>query len=182
MGRNIVEVVYYVAVSLDGYIAGADGSVEWLAPFEADNEDYGYKKFYESVDALLMGSRTYEQVLSFGAWPYEGKSTLIFSRKELETSQKDVFITANQPHEILSDLGKRNITRTWLVGGGELAASFRENRLITEYIFSFMPVYLGEGIPLFSTPSSIEYLNLEESQSYQNGVIQVRYLPLQHPD
>ncbi len=70
----MTEVVYYVAMSLDGCIATADGGVEWLAPFESGGEDRGYVDFYSSIDSLLMGSRTYEQILSFGDWPY-GETT-----------------------------------------------------------------------------------------------------------
>ena len=66
------EVVYYVAASLDGYIATPDGGVEWLAPFEGTGEDYGYAKFYTSVDAVLLGRKTFEKSLSFGEWPYPG--------------------------------------------------------------------------------------------------------------
>ena len=67
------EIVYYVATSIDGYIASPDGSVEWLSPYEGKGEDYGYTEFYDSVDGVLLGSRTYEKALSFGAWPYSDK-------------------------------------------------------------------------------------------------------------
>ena len=66
------EVVYYVATSLDGYIATPEGSVDWLSTFEGTEEDYGYAEFYSTVDALLLGSRTYEQNLAFGEWAYCG--------------------------------------------------------------------------------------------------------------
>jgi hypothetical protein len=67
------EIVYYVAASLDGYIATTEGKVDWLSAFEGTEEDYGYAEFYSTVDALLLGSRTYEQILAFGEWPYSGK-------------------------------------------------------------------------------------------------------------
>jgi dihydrofolate reductase len=69
----VTEIIYYVAASLDGYIAMPDGGVDWLSPYNTANEDYGYSAFYGSVDALIEGSRTYEQVLGFGEWPHPGK-------------------------------------------------------------------------------------------------------------
>ena len=63
------EVVYYVATSLDGYIATSDGSVDWLTPFQAQREDHGATEFEASVDALLLGSHTYEFALQLGQWP-----------------------------------------------------------------------------------------------------------------
>jgi hypothetical protein len=61
----VPEVIYYVAASVDGYIATMDGGIEWLAPFEGTGEDYGYAQFYDSVEAVLLGRRTYEK----RAWP-----------------------------------------------------------------------------------------------------------------
>jgi dihydrofolate reductase len=170
------QVIYYVAASLDGYIAIPDGGLEWLAPFEAKGEDYGYADFYESIDAVLLGSRTYEKSLSFGKWPFPGKPTWVFSRRQVAAAEPDVVITPDTPEQVMADLMGRGMERAWMVGGGALAASFREHRLITEYIVSVIPVILGEGIPLFSACGEREYLQLTDSCAYENGVVQLRYL------
>ena len=170
------EVVYYVAASLDGYIATPDGGVEWLAPFEGTGEDYGYAKFYASVDAVLLGRKTYEQSLSFGEWPYPGKPCWVFSRQQIEVAQPGVTLTTQSPIEVTAALRARNLRRAWLVGGGELAASFRAHGLITEYIVSIIPVILGAGVPLFASPGPKENLKLADSKSYPNGVTQLRYV------
>jgi dihydrofolate reductase len=184
------EIVYYVATSLDGYIATPDGGIAWLAPFEATGEDYGYAAFYASVDALLLGSRTYEQVVTFGPWPYPGKPCWVFSRQSLAPTQPEVTVTAGSPREAAAELEARGIHRAWLVGGGQLAAAFRAEALITEYIVSIIPVILGAGIPLFAAPlpdflgsweaSKIlpagEALTLVEEEAFRNGVVQLRYL------
>ena len=86
-------VLYYVAASLDGYIATHDGGVEWLSPFEGTGEDYGFAQFYASVDALLLGSRTYEQSLTFRVWPYPGKLCWVFSQRPLPVSRPEVILT-----------------------------------------------------------------------------------------
>lgn len=169
------EVVYYVAASLDGYIATPDGGVEWLAPFEGTGEDYGYAKFYASVDAVLLGRKTYERSLSFGEWPYPGKPCWVFSHARLEISQPNVKVTAGSPAEVVAEISARGLRRAWLVGGGALAAWFREQRLITEHIVAIVPVILGAGVPLFASGGAKESLKLVESTSYPNGLMQLRY-------
>lgn len=73
MAAAQIEIVYYVAASLDGFIATPDGGIEWLKPFEGGEEDYGYGAFYASVEAVLLGRVTYEKSLEFPEWPYAGK-------------------------------------------------------------------------------------------------------------
>jgi dihydrofolate reductase len=170
------QVIYYVAASLDGCIAISDGGLEWLAPFEGKGEDYGYDAFYDSVDAVLLGSRTYEKSQSFGAWPFPGKPSWVFSRRGIAAEQGDIVITSDSPAQVMAELDQRGVQRAWLVGGGALAGSFRQHRLITEYIVSVIPVILGEGIPLFASSGDREYLQLADSRSYPNGVVQLRYL------
>jgi dihydrofolate reductase len=181
---SMTEIIYYVAASVDGYIATPDGGVGWLAPFEGPAEDYGYAAFYASVDALLLGRRTYEQVLTFGEWPYGGKPCWVFSRRPMAPAQPEVIVTAQPPPQVAADLETRGIRRAWLVGGGQLAAAFRAEGLISEYIVSIIPVILGAGIALFDAPAAaVETLimpphmrlALVEHQVYANGVVQLRY-------
>jgi dihydrofolate reductase len=109
------EVVYYVAASLDALIATPDGSVGWLAPFESGDEDYGYSAFYASVDAVLLGSRTYQQSRAFASWPYPGKPCWVFSRRPLDVTEPAVTVTGEAPGRVLSELGRRGVRRAWLV-------------------------------------------------------------------
>lgn len=111
------EIVYYVAASLDGFIATPDGGIEWLQPFENTGEDYGYAQFYASVEAVLMGRKTYEQCLQFPEWPYAGKPYWMFSRSN-----------GNTPTNVVAEMRSRGIRRAWLVGGGKLAAAFPRRR------------------------------------------------------
>lgn len=171
----MIEVIYYVAASLDGFIATPDGGVDWLSPFEGTGEDYGYAAFYASIDALLIGSRTYEQALGFGEWPYAGKPCWVFSRRRIAAAQPGVTVTAADPRDVLRELEDRRLRRTWLVGGGALAASFRERGLIATYIVTVVPVLLGEGIPLFATPGPQEPLTLLEATPYPSGLVQLTY-------
>ena len=100
--RAMPEIIYYVASSLDGYIATADGSVDWLSLFHTAGEDHGAAELEASVDALLLGSHTYEFALKLGQWPSPDKLSWVFT-----------------------------LRRAWLMGGGKLAASFHADQLIS---------------------------------------------------
>jgi dihydrofolate reductase len=166
-------VVYYVAASVDGCIATSDGGVEWLAPFEG--RDYGYDTFLASVNALVMGRTTYEQVLRLGPWPYAGRHCVVFTHAAPAQSQADVVFTAEEPATVMADLRAAGRRRVWLVGGGRLAGSFQEVGLISEYIVYIMPVTLGAGIPLFRPHAGVATLRLTETCAYPDGVVRLTY-------
>jgi dihydrofolate reductase len=171
----VPQVIYYVAASVDGYIATMDGGIEWLAPFEGTSEDYGYAEFYDSVEAVLLGRRTYETSLAFDEWPYPRKPCWVFSHGNIRSLSADVIRTAQGPLQVMDHMEKSGIKRAWLVGGGALAASFRAEGLITEYIITIVPVVLGAGVPLFTDPGPPERLQLVEAKSYPKGLVQLRY-------
>jgi dihydrofolate reductase len=172
----MVTVIYYVAASLDGYIAPLDGGLSWLAPFESSGEDYGYADFYRSIDAVLVGSQTFKQIAEFPQWPYSDKPCWVFSRQPLPISLPHVFVTDQSPCEVVAALDRRGCQRAWLVGGGQLAGSFRAQDLITEYIVSVIPVVLGAGVPLFGSPAPAERLCLVASKVYPLGLVQLHYM------
>ena len=172
----MVEIIYYIAASLDGYIAPLDRGLSWLAPFESSAEDYGYADFYRSIDAVLVGSQTFQQASQFPQWPYPEKLCWVFSRQTLRISLPHVFVTDQSPWEVVVELGRRGCQRAWLVGGGQLAGSFRAQGLITAYIISVIPVLLGAGVPLFGLPAPAERLRLVASKVYPLGLVQLHYL------
>ncbi|MBF2028076.1 MAG: dihydrofolate reductase [Oscillatoriales cyanobacterium C42_A2020_001] len=171
-----MQVIYYVATSLDGYIATPDGGVEWLPIPDREGEDYGYAEFYASVDAVLMGRSTYEKSLEFGEWVYPGKPCWVFSRQQIDINQPDVTLTSCSPGEVVAELEARQFKRAWLVGGGQLASSFRAHGLISEYIITIIPTILGKGIPLFTSSDRVEKLKLVDTQTFEDGLIALRYV------
>jgi dihydrofolate reductase len=181
-GESMTHIIYYVAASVDGYIATADGGVEWLSAFDAAGEDYGYHDFYASVDGIVMGSRTYQQVLDFGDWPYPGKPTWVLSSRNVRTTREEVTVTSQSPLKLALEMDIRKIDRLWLVGGANLAASFRANGLISEYIVSIMPVVLGAGIPLLKAGGRDDALELSQVKRYSTGVVQLHYVPAAEPE
>ncbi|MCU9949935.1 dihydrofolate reductase family protein [Pseudomonas solani] len=169
------SLIYYVAATLDGYIARPDGSVDWLQPLEQSGDDHGYGAFYDSIDGLLMGRGTYETVLAMGgAWPYPGKPCTVLTRAELEPAAPQVRIAHNTPAEALAELAEAGCKRVWLVGGGSLAGTCYAAGLIDELIVSVVPHLLGAGIQMFATGLE-RRLQLHEQRSFATGVVQLHY-------
>jgi dihydrofolate reductase len=172
----MVDVIYYVASSLDGYIATGDGSVDWLSRFHIAREDHGFGEVNTSVDALLLGSHTYEFALKLGHWPSPDKLSWVFTRRDLAVLHPTITLTAQTPGEVINLLESRGLKCAWLMGGGKLAASFHAEQLISRYIISVFPVLLGSGIPLFaphSTPQ--EELQFRSAKPFKSGVVVLTY-------
>lgn len=168
------KVILYIASSLDGYIARKNGDVDWLSIVEAESEDYGYKAFYQTIDTVLLGRKTYEQVLTFGDFPYRQKACYVFSSTS-QSNTDDVQFINSDIVSFVNDLKKREGKDIWLVGGSELTKTFMTHDLIDEYIISIIPMILGEGIPLFANCGS-QHLKLIDTKRYASGLVQLHYL------
>jgi len=165
------KIVLYVATSLDGFIADCDGGVDWLFT----DGDYGYSAFLDGIEALIMGRKTYEQVLSFGEWPYGDKVAYVYTRSVLQGEHPHVEFVSGDVTTFVADLRARCSKDIWLVGGAELAAAFRAQDLIDEYVLSVHPVLLGEGISLFEGTQPRVELRLKDAKSYPSGLVQLTY-------
>lgn len=167
--------IYYVASSLDGYIARPDGSVDWLKYFQSQDDDHGYAAFYAGIDGLLMGRGTYLQCLDFGDWPYADKPAIVLTRaNHLPLASPRVELQHCPPSEALASLEARGCQRIWLAGGGSLAGNCLAADLLDEVIVSIIPHLLGAGIPLFGIGLE-RRLQLLEQRSFPSGIVQVRY-------
>ncbi|MFN6481437.1 MULTISPECIES: dihydrofolate reductase family protein [unclassified Nostoc] len=171
----MTKVTLYIAASLDGYIARSNGKIEWLSILDTEDEDYGYTDFYESIDAIVLGSKTYEVGLSFNEWPYPGKKSFVFTQRHLQCDREDVVFVSDPVKQALADIEAQSLENIWLVGGGKLINSFLQHSLIDEYIISTIPIILGGGIPLFPPPSPEEELELIHSKQYPTGLLQTHY-------
>jgi len=172
----MASVVYYVASSIDGFIAPIDGSLDWLSPFSGTDEDHGYADFYASVDALVVGARTYEQMLGFGEWPHQDRPVTVMSSRALPTAGTGITVSPQGPTAVVDRLASEGHRRIWLIGGGALASSFAEEGLIDEYVISYVPVLLGAGIGLLGGHGEMRALELIDAQSFADGIVQCRYL------
>ena len=148
----------------------------WLP--EGDSDDYGYAECYAGVDALVMGRRTYDQVLGFGEWPYAGKPAYVFTSNPPVDNPHGIEFVSASPTEFVQSVAALCSGAVWLVGGGNLAEQFRLARLIDEYWVFVIPVILGRGVPLFGGDAAPTSLRLESAQTYDDGGVMLRYRPV----
>jgi dihydrofolate reductase len=107
MSRQMLDIVYYVATSLDGYIATEDGGVDWLGRIGTAGEDHGAGDLQASVDALLLGSHTYEFALKLGQWPAPGTPSWVFTKRQLAVLHPSITLTSATPIEVVRRLAAR---------------------------------------------------------------------------
>jgi dihydrofolate reductase len=170
----------FIATSLDGFISRADGSIDWLN--EANDlvpkgEDIGYEHFISGVDALVMGRNTFEQVLSFGEWPY-GTTPVVVLSKQLDslpdTLPPTVSLTDEEPQALVQRLSSEGLTHLY-IDGGLTIQSFIVANLIDEITITIIPILLGEGKPLFGPQPTDVKLELLESKFFEFGFVQSKY-------
>ncbi|MDH5559664.1 MAG: dihydrofolate reductase family protein [Deltaproteobacteria bacterium] len=170
----------YIALSLDGYIARTDGGLDWLPGADgaelSGDEDFGYHQFMDTVDHLVMGRVSFEMVWSFGKWPYEKPATILsHSLKTLPPELPDsVELRNSSPVDLIEELKGRGRKKLY-VDGGKTIQGFLSDGMIDELILTWVPVLIGEGIPLFGPTGRDLELKLLESRSYPNGFVQSRY-------
>jgi dihydrofolate reductase len=169
------KVSLYISSTLDGFIARADGAIDWLIDFDDSDTDYGYADYYDSVDGLLMGSATFEMIRSLGPWPYNGKPAFVFTRRELAAEERDIYFYSGDPRQVIGSREFSGLGKLWLVGGSSMIAACIRKDLIDEYIITQLPVVLGHGLRLFPSPAPELWLHMTDCSSYDRGVLQVRY-------
>jgi len=171
------KIKLYIASSLNGKIAEKDGSVDWLYVKEGDEQpDYGYNKFYESIDTTIQGSSTYKQVESWGIeFPYPNKKNYVITRnKDLKNNEYVEFVSENHV-EFVKELQKQDGKDIWLIGGGLVNTMLLNAGLIDEIHLFTMPIILQDGIELFESLPNRTDLKLIKSQSHDTGAIESIY-------
>ena len=170
-----MDIVYYVATSLDGYIADADGGVDWLNQYMDTGEDYGYPVFYASVEGIVMGSHTYEFALKYAPKTEPDRPTWVFTTRDLPVSHSRVTLTSEDPKTVVKSIEDSGLKSVWLMGGGKIAGSFRQDGLISRYMIAVIPIILGDGIPLFDGPRRRDPLKLTDSKVFPTGIVMLTY-------
>jgi dihydrofolate reductase len=172
------RVTLYIATSVDGYVADAEGGVDWLEEFQTEsdgNEDVeGFSEFFESVDCLVMGATTYEQVLSFGQWPYDDRPTYVLTHRDLSPATEAVEFVARDVADLSTELRQR-YEHVWVVGGASTARAFLREREIDVLRLFYVPVLLGDGVPLFGGGYDRQKLRSCDAESHASGIVEHRY-------
>lgn len=175
------RIIVYIATSADGYIARPDGDVEWLNR-RPQTDDYGMRDFYSTVDTILWGRRTYDWLLRYFA--QRGKTeglfdtklaNYVFSRNPPKQVAAGAVFVAEPLKAFAQRLRAAPGKQIWMMGGGELIASFLDAGEIDEFDIHVIPVFIGEGIPLIAPRHRDVPLRLLGSQQYPDGVVRLRY-------
>jgi dihydrofolate reductase len=165
----------FVGISLDGFLARPDGSVDWLKPFEG--EDHGYLDFFKSIDTVVIGRRTYEFVLemlrSGVPWAYGNKRCVVMTHRPVE-GQNGERAFSGEPTVLLNQLEADGAQHVY-VDGGVVIRSFLTAHLLDRLTVSVVPVLLGAGFPLFGGVALESGLQFENAKSFENGLVQLRY-------
>jgi Dihydrofolate reductase len=170
------KIKLYIAVSLDGYIARSNGDIDWLTEYPINSEtNYGYNEFYKSIDTVIMGGRTYRDILCMDViFPYKDKTTYVVTRNPLSEKENIHFVTDNIIDTVLN-LREKEGQDIWLVGGGELITMLLNKDLIDEMVITYIPVILGNGISLFPNSPKESKWKLGNSIQFTNDVLQAIY-------
>ena len=172
-----METTVFVGTSLDGFIARSDGSLDWLQSESTQPQEYGFTAFFDSVDAVLIGRKTYDVVLGFEKWFYGSKPVFVLSRtlRKLEPPERAVCeLVTGTPKEVYDVLERRGFRHVY-VDGGVTVQGFLEAGLIQRVVVSRLPVLIGTGIPLFGPLSRDVRLEHVATRSFPSGLVQSEY-------
>jgi dihydrofolate reductase len=166
------KVVLGLGISLDGYIARPDGSVDFLFM----PKDYSMGPFFKTIDATVVGRKTYEVGLKMGGSFSDSKmKSYIFSNLLPPGERDGVIFTNDSPSNVVAAIRKKPGKNIWLMGGGELVRAFLKEDLVDELYIGVVPVLIGEGIPLFPGGFPQREFELLENKTFSKGMIALKY-------
>ena len=164
----------FIGTSLDGYIARADGALDFLPP--GGGESHGYVEFMATVDALVIGRKTYETVLGFDKWAYGNKRVFVLSTQSLASAPAGAVVEhlCREPADLVAQLESRGVGHVY-VDGGVTIQRFLRAGLIDRLIVTRVPVLIGDGFPLFGALSGDIRLRHVATRSFASGLVQSEY-------
>ncbi|MFZ0891395.1 MAG: dihydrofolate reductase family protein [Thermoplasmata archaeon] len=173
-----MKISVFIATSLDGFIARIDGGLDWLPP--NGGEPHGYDEFMASVDAVVIGRKTFETVLTYEVWPYEKKRVVVLSNQLREVKVPPgamCEVMAGPLMKVVNKLASDGVEHIY-VDGGVTIRGFLEANLIQHLTITRVPVLLGGGVPLFGHLAGDIRLEHVKTQAYPSGLVTSEYLVL----
>lgn len=177
-------VTLHMAASLDGYVARADGRVDWLETVDeyakgATLEPSTIAEFLATIDCYVMGARTYETALRFEAqghgWAYGDTPTVVLTHRPLPRHRATVEFYAGSLEALVEERLRPTYRHIWVAGGSAVAAAFLQRGLVDEIRYTIVPVAIGDGLRFFSFLDHDIGLHLADVTAYQNGLVELRY-------
>jgi dihydrofolate reductase len=172
MTRNVV---LFIAMSLDGYIAEENGDISFLSLVNTPQEDYGYNNFLATIDTVILGRKTYDKVLTLvDKIPYKDKRCIVLSRSNHEKDNTMEYYNGDVD-KLIERLREKEGKDIFVDGGSEVVQEFLKKKIIDIFCISIIPVLLGKGISLFGSSSPPQNLQLLSCKSYNSGLVQLWY-------
>ncbi len=168
---EIRKVILGLGISLDGYIARPDGSVDFLFM----PKDYSMGPFFKTIDAAVLGRKTYDDGLKMGGSFSGSMKNYVFSKTLPPGERNGITFTNDSPGAVIAAIRKQPGKHIWLMGGGELIRDFLKEDLVDELYIGVVPVLIGAGIPLFPSGFPQRQFDLVENKSYSRGMIALKY-------
>jgi len=165
----------FVGVSVDGFLARPDGSVDFLDA--GGSEPHGFEEFYASVDAVVIGRKTWEWVVSYGQWAYGKMCVVVLSSRPVDFSmypQARVEQMSGEPAEIIARLAAGGAHHLYIDGGVTIQRFLRAG-CIDRLIVTRVPILIGQGIPLFGALARDVPLRHVATRTYAGGLVQSEY-------
>ena len=170
------KVIVHIGTSADGYIARPDGDLDLLTSRPAPKGFYGMDAFMKTVDTKILGRKTYEESLRLGARFDPKHPAIVFSRNAPPAgTPPGVQFESGPIGSIVDRLRARPGKDIWLMGGGDLIASFLDAHAIDEFFISVAPVFIGDGIPLIARRHRHALLELLSTERFEDGLLQLHY-------
>jgi len=168
----------FMAMSLDGFVARKDHSLDWLLKQRTDGEEHGYAEFLAGVDGLVMGSGSFRTCLSFDSWPYD-KPVIVLSQSMTNADVPDelrgsVRISPLSPDQVMASLGREGWARVY-VDGGKIIQSFMRAGLISDLTVTIVPILIGEGMRMFGETGRDIDLELLATTPFPSGLVSLTY-------
>ena len=169
------KVILYIATSLDGYIAKPNDDLGFLSIVEQEGQDYGYADFVSTVDAVIVGRRTYDKVISMGfEFPHADKDAYIITRTPRPTIGSVKFYTGDLK-ALIEKLKSENGKNIFCDGGAEIVNQLLQYDLIDEFIISVIPILVGNGTKLWNDGRPEQKLELVSTKQFEKGLTQLHY-------
>lgn len=169
------KLILYISMSLDGFIADNDGNLDFLSMVAHEGEDYGYSDFVSTVDAVIIGRKTYEKVLSMGfEYPHTDKDVYIITRSEKPAIGSFKFFSGDLT-TLVADLKRTPGKHIYCDGGAEIVNVLLKKDLIDELVISVIPILLGDGVKLFKGGRPPQKLDLISIKKFEKGLVQMHY-------
>ena len=171
--RNLI---LYISMSLDGYIAKKGDDLSFLSLVQEEGEDYGYHEFIKTIDTVILGRRTYDWVMQqVDNFPHADKVSYVITKQERASLGNIHFYNQNLKDLVIKLKKQDSKKHIFCDGGAEIVNVLLRENLFDELIISVVPVLLGDGIPLFQNNRPENTLEMIHAKTFKSGLTQLRY-------